>query len=178
METHVAVIAQGVKIYNLDVFWDDQHRHLDYIHEAFNDPEDVQRWLKQGYQSKICGDLCDMRHTLPTWNTEFVRYFAAQGWQDIGCAYYRMTSGTVMPVHQDRYVTYQALFDLHDRPHSIRRALVLLEDWQSGHYLEVAGEPLVAWRAGTVVEWPYDTPHMAANLGLTPRYTLQITGHL
>jgi hypothetical protein len=24
----------------------------------------------------------------------------------------------------------------------------------------------------------YDTPHMAANIGLADRYTLQITGHL
>jgi hypothetical protein len=32
--------------------------------------------------------------------------------------------------------------------------------------------------AGDVVVWPYDTPHMAANMGLIPRYTLQITGHI
>jgi len=29
-----------------------------------------------------------------------------------------------------------------------------------------------------VIEWAYDTPHMAANIGLEPRYTLQITGHV
>jgi hypothetical protein len=29
-----------------------------------------------------------------------------------------------------------------------------------------------------VFEWTYDTPHMAANIGLEPRYTLQITGHI
>jgi hypothetical protein len=89
-----------------------------------------------------------------------------------------MTSGTVMPVHQDRYVKYISLFDLQGQEHTIRRALVLLEDWQPGHYLEVQDEPIVQWKAGTVVEWIYDTPHMAANIGLEPRYTLQITGHI
>jgi len=100
------------------------------------------------------------------------------GWQNIGCAYYRMTSGTVMPVHQDRYIKYVSLFDLQGRENTIRRALVLLEDWRPGHYLEIQSEPIVKWQAGTVVEWVYDSPHMAANIGLEPRYTLQITGHL
>jgi hypothetical protein len=51
-----------------------------------------------------------------------------------------------------------------------------LEDWKSGHYLEANGEPVVNWSAGQVVEWVNDTPHMAANIGLEDRYTLQITG--
>ena len=60
----------------------------------------------------------------------------------------------------------------------IRRAIVFLEDWASGHYLEVDNEPVVKWSAGDVVVWEYDTPHLAANMGTTPRYTLQITGHV
>jgi hypothetical protein len=46
------------------------------------------------------------------------------------------------------------------------------------HYFEGAGLPMTQWRAGDAVEWDYDTPHMAANVGLEPRYTLQITGHI
>lgn len=172
METH------EIKTYNLDVFWDKEYQTLDYIQEPFNDSNDVTLWLSQGYQPKICGDLCDMRSRQPSWNHQFVKYFTSLGWKDIGTAYYRMTSGTVMPVHQDRYVKYINLFNLQGQEHNIRRALVLLEDWRSGHYLEVLGEPYVDWRAGTVIEWVYDTPHMAANIGLDPRYTLQITGHV
>jgi hypothetical protein len=37
---------------------------------------------------------------------------------------------------------------------------------------------VVKWRAGDVIEWCYDTPHMAANMGSTARYTLQVTGHV
>jgi hypothetical protein len=172
------MVTHAIQTYNLDVFWDDEYKKLDYIHEPFNDSEDVARWLSQGYQSKICGDLCDMRMPQPSWNHRFVKHFESLGWKDIGTAYYRMTSGTVMPVHQDRYVKYIDLFDLKGREHTIRRALVLLEDWRSGHYLEAMGRPYVNWSAGTVVEWTYDAPHMAANVGLDPRYTLQITGHI
>ena len=166
------------KIYTLDVFWDDEYQHLDYIQEPFNDADDVQRWLAQGYQPKICGSMADMRGRQPSWNHRFIEHFTDLGWHNIGTSYYRMTSGTVMPVHQDRYLKYIDLFDLQGQEHTIRRALVLLQDWQSGHYLEVGDRPLVDWRAGTVAEWCYDTPHMAANIGLTPRYTLQITGHV
>jgi hypothetical protein len=171
MVTHV------VNKYNLEVFWDDEFKHLDYIQEPFNDPTDVARWLSQGYQSKICGDLCDMRHQLPSWNQRFVDHYENLGWRDIGCAYYRMTSGTVMPVHQDRYLRYIELFNLQGQENTIVRALVMLESWQPGHYIEIMGQAHVDYSAGTVFEWTYDSPHMAANIGLAPRYTLQITGH-
>jgi len=177
METRAAA-APDYNIYHIDVFWDDEFKHLDYRHEPFNDPDDVARWLHQGYQPKICGDMADWRDRQPSWNHRFIQYYTDRGWQDIGTSYYRMTSGTVMPVHQDRYSKYISLFGLAGRESLIWRALVLLEDWRPGHYLEVCGRPIVEWSAGTVVEWCYDTPHMAANIGLEPRYTLQITGHL
>ena len=172
------MVTHALSKYNIDVFWDDEFKHLDYIQEPFNDQLDVFRWLAQGYQPKICGDLCDMRHRLPSWNQRFIELYDDLGWKDIGCAYYRMSTGTVMPVHQDRYKRYIELFNLQGREHLIRRALVLLEDWRPGHYLEVLGEPVVSWKAGDVIQWDYDTPHMAANIGLEDRYTLQITGHL
>jgi hypothetical protein len=164
--------------YQLEVFWDDEFKHLKYINEPFNDPVSVNRWISQGYQSKITGDLCDMRHDLPSWNHKFIELYESQGWKDIGLAYYRMPTGTVMPVHQDLYRKYVEVFDLQGQEQTICRALVLLEDWKSGHYLEVNGAPIVDWQGGQVVEWKYDTPHMAANIGLEPRYTLQITGHV
>ena len=171
------VIPATIK-YNLDVFWDDEFKHLNYIQEPFNDPVSVNTWINQGYQSKIVGELCDMRQTQPSWNNKIIEHFTALGWQDIGTAYYRMTTGTVMPVHSDLYKKYVELFDLTGKETTIRRAIVFLEDWQPGHYFEINGIPMVSWRAGQVVEWTYDAPHMAANIGLTPRYTLQVTGHL
>ena len=169
--------THAVSEYNIEPFWDDEYKHIAYIQEPFNDPESVARWISQGYHSKICGDLADMRHVLPSWSGKFIEMYQARGWRDVGLAFYRMTTGTVMPMHQDLYKRYIELFDLQGQEHTIRRALVLLEDWQSGHYLEVAGQAY-RWRAGDTVEWTYDTPHMAANIGLADRYTLQITGHI
>ena len=88
-----------------------------------------------------------------------------------------MDTNTILPVHRDLYKRYVELFNLQGKESSIYRAIVFLEDWQSGHYLEIDNEPITRWRAGDAVEWRYDAPHMAANIGLLPRYTLQITGH-
>jgi hypothetical protein len=164
--------------YNIYRFWDDEFKTLDYIQEPFNDPDNVAKWIAQGYQSKITGDLCDMRHRLPLWNQQFVEFYQQRGWKDVGVAYYRMHTGTVMPEHRDLYKRYIEVFGLQGLETTIKRAIVFLEDWKSGHYLELDGNPVVRWNAGDVVEWQYDTPHLAANIGLDPRYTLQITGHL
>lgn len=164
--------------YHIKRFWDDEFKNLDYIQEPFNDPDSVAQWVQQGYITRFTGDLCDMRHRLPSWSKVFIDIYCELGWKDIGLAFYRMPTATVLPVHRDLYKRYIEVFDLQGRESSIRRALVMLEDWRSGHYLEVDGTPCVNWRAGSTIEWIYDTPHMAANVGLEPRYTLQITGHL
>jgi hypothetical protein len=51
-----------------------------------------------------------------------------------------------------------------------------MEDWKSGHYFEIDGKPLVQWKRGDYAIWNYDVPHMAFNMGIEPRYTIQITG--
>lgn len=169
-------VTPGLIKYHIPVFWDDEFQKLEYTNEPFNDSVSINRWTSQGYANQFTGDMCDMRSRQPTWNRTFVDIYHEMGWQDIGTSYYRMNTGTILPVHQDLYVRYIELYNLQGQEHRIRRAVVFLEDWQSGHYFEGAGVPVLGWAAGDTVEWIYDLPHMAANIGLTPRYTLQITG--
>jgi hypothetical protein len=162
----------------INPFWDDEYKQLDYVQEPFNNTDDTRQWLAQGYSPKFTGAMCDMRKQQPSWNHKFVEHFITLGWKDIGTSYYRMDTGTVLPTHQDTYKRYVEVYNLQEQEHAIRRAVVFLEPWASGHYLELDGNPVVEWPRGFCVIWPYDTPHMAANLGLTPRYTLQVTGHV
>jgi len=163
--------------YHVPAFWNNEYQTLEYANETFNDLDNLNYWKSLGFADRFTGDMCDMRSTQPTWNQAIINVFAEMGWKDIGTSYYRMMPGTILPTHSDLYKKYIELFNLHGREHTIRRAVIFLEDWASGHYFEGAGEPYVKWRAGDTVEWVYDTPHMAANMGFTPRYTLQITGH-
>ena len=172
METH------AITKFNIMVFWDDEYKNLSYINEPFNDAKSKEQWLASGYADKFTGDMCDMRSRQPSWNSRFIELFSQMGWKNIGTSYYRMNTGTILPTHGDLYVKYINLYNLQGQEHLIRRAIVFLEDWKSGHYFEGMNQPLTSWHAGTVVVWTYDTPHMAANLGLEPRYTLQITGHV
>jgi len=172
--------TQDYNRYLVTPFWTkESYQSLNYIKEEFNDPEQVAEWQLLGYDvSRLTGEMCDMRQPQPIWNDRIVQQFQRYGWKDVGTSYYRMMPGTVLPDHRDRYTRYIELFDLAGQEHTIRRAIVFLEDWHSGHYAECCGDPVVNWTAGTVVEWKFDAPHMAANLGTEPRYTLQITGHL
>jgi hypothetical protein len=162
--------------YQLSPFWDNEYQTLEYVNEQFNDVPQTQIWQEQGYANRFTGDMCDMRSTQPTWNQRFIDIFTGQGWKNVGTSYYRMNTGTVLPTHGDLYKKYIEIFNLHGREHTIYRAVVFLEDWQPGHYAEYNDRAFVNWRAGQAVEWIYDSPHMAANIGLEDRYTLQITG--
>ena len=51
-----------------------------------------------------------------------------------------------------------------------------LEKWKSGHYFEIAGNSYCGWEKGDFIVWNGPVPHAASNIGLEPRYTLQITG--
>ena len=164
--------------YHIRKFWDDEFKHLNYVNEPFNDNENTRHWIDLGFPPKFTGDMCDMRSPQPSWNTAFIKMFEEMGWKDIGTSYYCMRPGTILPVHRDLYKKYVELFNLQGKETTIRRAVVYLEDWKSGHYAEFKERAFTGWRAGDVVEWYYDTPHLAANMGTEPRYTLQITGHL
>ena len=86
-----------------------------------------------------------------------------------------MNPGTVLPRHEDTYARYRVIHNIRD-VNSIWRAVVFLQDWQSGHYFEIDDTPVTEWAAGEYALWQGDTPHLAANMGHEPRYTLQITG--
>lgn len=164
--------------FNIDSFWDDEYKRLNYIKEKFNDPATEISWQDAGFRGPFGGLMCDMRNLQPSWNSKVIDFFAAMGWRDIGTSYYKMEPGSSLPEHIDTYNRYIDLFNLRGQENNIRRAVVFLEAWQSGHYAECNGVPYTGWIAGFTLIWKWDTPHMAANFGMTPRYTLQVTGHV
>tara|TARA_R110001599_G_scaffold248919_1_gene448809 strand:- start:1005 stop:1523 length:519 start_codon:yes stop_codon:yes gene_type:complete len=162
----------------VDPIWDKEYINLTYIYEKFNNPTDTALWKNQGYVlGNELGALCDMRSPQPSWNQQIVNWFSNKYQvQDIGTSYYRMSTGVVLPTHGDTYEKYRQLFGC--KLEDIKRVVLFLEDWKSGHYFEIDGNPVINWRAGDYVWWTGDLKHMAANIGLEDRYTLQVTGHV
>lgn len=164
----------------LDFKLDDEFKQLEYERESFNNPTDIENWVATyNWVDQFTGELCDMRKAQPSWNNKIIEYFKTVfQWQEIGTSYYKMDSGVILPAHKDTYKKYVEIFNLTGKESSIYRAIVFLQDWDSGHYAEYNGKILPNWKAGDYVVWNYDTPHMAANIGINPRYTLQVTGHV
>ena len=154
-------------------WWGLDHRNLDYIQEPFNDSKSLNEWRQLGYtQTRFTGDMYDMRFPEPDWMDPFYSLFP---WNNLSWSVYRMGPGCVLPAHSDTYARFKKIYNL---PHtsSVIRTIVFLEDWKSGHYLEMNGQPIISWRAGDWVSWRDDFIHLAANVGKTDRYTLQLTG--
>lgn len=149
------------------------HRHINYVNEPFNDAESLRYWQQLGYtQTRFTGDMYDMRQPEPEWMPQVLKCF---NWQHTSWSVYRMAPGVVLPNHSDTYARFRQLHSIVDAD-SIWRAVIFLEDWHSGHYLEINNTPVTKWCAGDTVIWQNSVPHMAANMGIVDRYTLQITG--
>jgi hypothetical protein len=158
--------------YYISPWWID-HRDLPYVNEPFNDSDSLEKWRAMGYtQTRFTGDMYDMRNPEPDWVAPFRQYFP---WQHFSWSVYRMGPGTVLPNHVDTYARFREIHNIKNE-RTICRAVIFLEDWNSGHYFEINGQPMVKWQAGDSVAWRADVPHSAANMGDTDRYTLQITG--
>jgi hypothetical protein len=153
-------------------FWELEHRYLNYQRETFNSPEDVTRWRSQGYsQEHFTGQMYDMKNIMPTWCDPFFSVFKGS---NVGLSFYRMDTCNILPHHRDSYEYYKKIFNIKNNM-SISRAVIFLEDWKPGHIFEIEGNLLSNWKAGEYVLWQYDAEHMAANLGIEPRYTAQLT---
>jgi hypothetical protein len=156
-----------------DTWWGSAHRDLPYVNEPFNDLDSLAAWKQLGYtQTRFTGDMYDMRNDEPAWIDTFRKIFP---WQHFSWSVYRMTPGTTLPNHADTYARFREIYNIQD-PDTIFRAVVFLENWQSGHYFEINEDPVVEWAAGETVIWRNNVKHLAANMGTTDRYTLQITG--
>ena len=157
----------------VEPFWGLEHRYLNYQREMFNCEEDLIKWRSQGYsQTHFTGSMYDMKNIMPDWCNRFFSIF--ENSENVGLSFYRMDTCNILPHHRDTYSYYKKLFNIENNL-SIWRAIIFLEDWKPGHIFEIEQEPITKWRAGEYVLWQYDSEHMAANLGLEPRYTAQIT---
>lgn len=164
---------------HIQPFWDNEYRQLNYIKKPFNNNQDLIRWRREGYTHSdelFTGYLCDMDSSQPAWAGQLIEWFADYfSVTDIGCSFYRMTTGTILPLHSDTYSLYRQIFNC--EVNDIVRCLVMPEAWSSGHYLEINQTSIPTWQPGNFYWWTGDTPHMAANIGVTDRYTIQLTGH-
>ena len=86
----------------------------------------------------------------------------------------KQTPGHTLPLHVDTF--YQFAEKNSIDPNKCCRLNIFLEDWQSGHYLEINGIPILNWQKGDAIIIYKDEPHLSGNMGMSDKYTMQITG--
>lgn len=153
-------------------FWpSNSFKELNYIRQPLMDYE-IEDWKSKGYDyvKSFSGMMYDNKNTMPEWVNNFKTLFS---YKNFTFTFYKMSTLEIMPNHSDHYNTYCKLFNV-DRK-DVVRILIMLEDWKPGHYLEIDGNGFTNWMAGDYFIWENDCPHMAANIGIEDRYTLQIT---
>ena len=151
--------------------WDDEYKKFDYVRQPITG-EEADTWRSQGYTHETTtGKMYDSRNPMPDWVNTIANLLNLR---NPGFVFYRMDTLDIMPTHVDHFNTYCRVFNK-DRK-EVRRAIVFLEDWKPGHYFQVDNVGVVNYKAGEYVLWAPDVPHAASNIGVEPRYTLQITG--
>lgn len=149
----------------------DEFYNFDYIKQPIKDSE-VEKWRAEGYtHSDFTGAMYGGTNPMPSW----VQDVASEiGLHTPGFTFYKMSTLEIMPPHIDHFETYCQVFNIPRE--KVFRAIVFLEDWKPGHYFEYNKEPFTGWKKGDYVLYSTDVTHAASNIGIEPRYTLQITG--
>jgi hypothetical protein len=150
----------------------EEYKKLKYRTEPWNDPETVKQWTNTYGNIFSAGQTADYKTYQPCWVNDIIEILK---FDTAGSSFYKMSPGNIIPYHSDSYKRYIKYHNIKN-VNKIVRVVVFLEDWQRGHIFEVDGTPLYNYKSGDYVLWNYNTPHLAANLGNTNRYTLQLTG--
>jgi hypothetical protein len=162
------------EIGKIPVTWNTDFKTLQYTKQPVTE-EEISDWEKKGYYHKnFTGNMYDSRNPMPDWTKDVANEFSYL--KDTTFTLYRMDTLEIMPTHVDHFRRYCEVFGVERS--QVRRVLVFLEDWKPGHYFEVDGKGVVNWKAGDYCIWEPNVDHAASNIGIEPRYTLQMTGHV
>lgn len=86
----------------------------------------------------------------------------------------KQSPGQTLPIHEDTFYKFAKTHDAD--PYACCRVNIFLEDWQSGHYFEINENPILHWKRGDAIIILRDEPHLSGNMGMTTKYTMQVTG--
>ena len=86
----------------------------------------------------------------------------------------KQSPGQTLPSHEDTFYKFATEHDVD--PYACCRVNIFLEDWQSGHYFEINEQSVLHWKRGDAIIIERDEPHLSGNMGMTTKYTMQVTG--
>lgn len=164
---------QNSNVVFLPKFWDEDYLELEYVSGYVTSSETEKMWVSQGHikEAVIVAGYHNDR-PMPSWVSKFAGFFP--DFENFAYSIHRMDTGRYFPTHADYYSRYREVFNI-SKDVDIYRMVMFLEDRGPGQFYEIGDQSFSDWVAGQVLQWKNDTPHLAANLGSTPRYNLIVT---
>ena len=162
---------------NIPITWDKlKHQTLDYSIEWWKDyeSEQYQTWITAGHSPEVLTfNLHRFKDGLPDWCLYLSNYFTHL--KHVNYCMHQVPPGKYTPSHVDHYNYYFKNFNIQHSDQIVRH-IIFLEDWQDGHFLTVEDKIYSNWKSGDIAHWSGQARHAPINIGLTNRYTLQVTG--
>ena len=112
------------------------------------------------------------------WNDnelDFIQIGNLLGMEVVTISSIKQPPGQVVPWHRDTFFLLKKKFPTRSQP---VRALIMLEDWKVGHFVQHDNAVFTHWSAGDGYIWDEDILHLGANAGMENKYTLQVSGFL
>lgn len=162
-------------MHKFNINWFDYHKHLDYKETFFKDDVFLKLWQEAGLKNQTKIFLHQITKPYFWMNNlvcEIEQYFKLS---NITYAFHKIIPGNFLPTHTDKYGIYKEKNHL-ETSSQIKRIIIFLEDACDGHLLVVNNKCFINWKKGEWVSWIGEDKHLAANLGVHNRYTLQVTG--
>lgn len=83
--------------------------------------------------------------------------------------------GSIIPPHVDSFFQLRKKFP--DRPNPVR-ALIFIENWKAGHFLQCNDDVYTHWKCGDGLIVDRAQYHLSANAGVEDKYTVQVSGFM
>jgi hypothetical protein len=159
-----------------DINWGDRHKNLEYRLDYLKDQEFLDIWQSSGIEKSQTEIYLHQMSQPYQWMGHIVKKIKEEfNLSNCSYAFHKLKPGKFLGMHSDKYSFFKKTYNILDES-KIRRIIIFLENGQDGHILIVNDKCYMNWKAGDWVCWTGSDPHLAANLGIHDRYTLQITG--
>ena len=104
---------------------------------------------------------------------DYIQYYNILGVQHGSVCWLCLEPKEMIPIHRDSF--YMLKTKMNVKVEDCVRYLIMLEDWEPGHMVQLDDLVLADWKAGDV--WYFDSTvlHWTANCGVTNFYSCQVS---
>lgn len=161
-----------IEIGKRGIGWNNEHRYLQYTYEPISQHQKA-KYVEDGYSAVTSFVGETYSDILPPWVYNLNNTF---GLHDQQYEFMKIRPLDIAPPYNISTARYKEKYNVDKN--EVWHAVLMLEDWQPGQYIEINGQPFAKWVAGDWFKWqgkPTAT-FSYSNVGQYNYYILCVTG--